>query len=115
MNQYGKLQDRGCFNNGLKSVSITREAGENKLPFGIMDVAALKQRSPEQLRLVTSIFFFISGFGYSTWASRIPSIQQHLHLNEAELGAVLFAMPIGLILTLPVTGKLLGRFESRVI
>src|SRR3954471_17787658 len=78
-------------------------------------MATPKHRSPEQLRLVTSIYFFISGFGYSTWASRIPSIQQHLHLNEAELGAVLFAMPIGLILTLPVTGKLLGRFESRVI
>ncbi len=80
-----------------------------------MDAAILKYKSPEQLRLVTSIFFFISGFGYSTWASRIPSVQQHLHLNEAELGAVLFAMPIGLILTLPITSRLLGHFESRVI
>ncbi|MEP6727931.1 MAG: MFS transporter [Bacteroidota bacterium] len=80
-----------------------------------MDGAIVKNKSPEQLRLVTSIYFFISGFGYSTWASRIPSVQQHLHLNEAQLGAVLLAMPIGLILTLPVTGKLLGHFESRVI
>ncbi len=30
-------------------------------------------------------------------------------------GAVLLAMPVGLILTLPITGKLLGHFESRVI
>ena len=74
-----------------------------------------KHRSPEQLRLVTSIYFFISGFGYSTWASRIPSVQQHLHLNEAQLGAVLLCMPIGLIITLPFTGKLLGHFESRII
>ena len=51
-----------------------------------MDAAILKNKSPEQLRLATSVFFFISGFGYSTWASRIPSIQQHLHLNEAQLG-----------------------------
>ncbi|MEO5683513.1 MAG: MFS transporter [Chitinophagaceae bacterium] len=80
-----------------------------------MDVAVLKHKSPEQLRLATSVFFFISGFGYSTWASRIPSVQQNLHLNEAQLGAVLLAMPIGLILTLPVTGKLLGHFESKVI
>ena len=80
-----------------------------------MDAAILKNKSPEQVRLATSIFFFISGFGYSTWASRIPSVQQHLHLNEAQLGAVLFAMPIGLILTLPITGKLLGHFESRLI
>ena len=80
-----------------------------------MDAAILKNKSPQQLRLVTSVYFFISGFGYSTWASRIPSVQQHLHLNEAQLGAVLLAMPIGLILTLPVTGKLLGHFESRII
>jgi MFS family permease len=80
-----------------------------------MDAAILKHKSPEQLRLATSVFFFISGFGYSTWASRIPSVQQHLNLNEAQLGGVLLAMPIGLILTLPVTGKLLGHFESRVI
>jgi len=80
-----------------------------------MDVVALKHKSPEQLRLVTSIYFFISGFGYSTWASRIPSVQQHLHLNEAQLGAVLLCMPVGLIITLPFTGKLLGRFESRII
>ena len=80
-----------------------------------MDAVILKNKSPQQLRLVTSIYFFISGFGYSTWASRIPSVQQHLHLNEAQLGAVLLAMPIGLILTLPVTGKLLDHFESRII
>lgn len=80
-----------------------------------MDASTLKYKSPEQLRLVTSVYFFISGFGYSTWASRIPSVQQHLHLNEAQLGAVLLCMPIGLIITLPFTGKLLGHFESRII
>lgn len=64
---------------------------------------------------MVAIFFFVSGFGFSTWASRIPTIQQQLHLNEAQLGAVLFAMPIGLMLTLPVTGMLLSRFDSRRI
>jgi len=64
---------------------------------------------------MVAIFFFVSGFGFSTWASRIPTIQQQLHLNEAQLGAVLFALPIGLMLTLPVTGALLSRFDSRVI
>ncbi|MDE3249320.1 MAG: MFS transporter [Bacteroidota bacterium] len=80
-----------------------------------MNPAIRQKGSPEQLRLATSIFFFISGFGYSSWAARIPSVQQHLHLNEAELGAVLLSMPVGLLLTLPVTGRLLGYFESRRI
>src|ERR1700744_2855785 len=64
-------------------------------------------------RIMLSIFFFVSGFGFSTWASRIPTIQQQLHLNEAQLGAVLFALPIGLMGTLPLTGVLLSRRDSR--
>jgi MFS family permease len=64
---------------------------------------------------MVAIFFFVSGFGFYTWASRIPTIQQELHLNEAQLGAVLFALPIGLMVTLPVTGVLLSRFDSRRI
>ncbi len=72
-------------------------------------------KSPSKLRIATTVFFFMSGFGYSSWASRIPSIQQQLHLNEAQLGAVLFASPIGLMLTMPVTSWLLGRINSRKI
>jgi MFS family permease len=64
---------------------------------------------------MVAIFFFVSGFGFYTWASRIPTIQQELHLNEAQLGAVLFALPIGLMGTLPLTGMLLSRFDSRRI
>ena len=64
---------------------------------------------------MVTIFFFVSGFGFSTWASRIPTIQQQLHLNEAQLGVVLFALPIGLMGTLPLTSYLLSRHDSRRI
>jgi MFS family permease len=69
----------------------------------------------KQSRIAVAVFFFVSGFGFSTWASRIPTIQQQLHLNEAQLGAVLFALPAGLMITLPFTGFLLRRFSSRYI
>jgi MFS family permease len=71
--------------------------------------------SPRQYRFGNAVFFFISGFGYATWASRIPTIQYQLHLNEAQLGAVLFALPIGLMFTLPITGRLLGIYSSRSV
>ncbi|MBO9563644.1 MAG: MFS transporter [Niastella sp.] len=71
--------------------------------------------SPVRARIAIAVFFFVSGFGFATWASRIPTIQQKLHLSEAELGAVLFAMPAGLMATLPLTGFLLRRFSSRYI
>jgi MFS family permease len=69
----------------------------------------------KRTRIMVTIFFFISGFGFSTWASRIPTIQQELHLNEAQLGAILLALPIGLMGTLPLTGVLLSRRDSRQI
>jgi len=75
----------------------------------------LKMRTPGQLRLANAVFFFLSGFGYSSWASRIPAIKTQLHLNEAQLGGILFAMPVGLLLTLPVTGRLLSKHSSRRI
>ncbi|WP_353132101.1 MFS transporter [Pseudopedobacter sp.] len=69
----------------------------------------------KHIRAACSIFFFISGFGYASWASRIPTIQQQLNLNEAQLGTVLFAMPVGLILTLPLTKYLLRKHSSNLI
>ena len=68
-----------------------------------------------KIRIAVSIFFFISGFTFASWASRIPTLQSQLHLNEAQLGSVLFALPMGLILTLPFTGILLGRVSSRFV
>ncbi|BAV08763.1 Fucose permease [Filimonas lacunae] len=68
-----------------------------------------------RIRIAVAIFFFISGFTFSSWASRIPTLQEKLHLNDAQLGTVLFALPMGLILTLPFTSMLLGRVSSRYV
>ena len=78
-------------------------------------VEAPEISTARKARIAIAVFFFLSGFGFATWASRIPGLQQQLHLNEAELGAVLFAMPAGLMCTLPLTGYLLRRFSSRYI
>ena len=79
----------------------------------ISDYIKNLRQSPKGYRLATTVFFFISGFGYSSWASRIPAIKAQLHLSEAEFGTVLFAFPIGLMLTMPFTGRILNLFSSR--
>src|SRR5205809_1925111 len=66
-------------------------------------------------RTATLVYFFLSGFGYSTWASRIPGIQQQLHINEAQLGTALLAAPIGILVTAPFTSNLLNRYSSKSI
>ena len=66
-------------------------------------------------RTAALVYFFLSGFGYATWASRIPTIQQQLHINEAQLGAALLAAPVGVLVTVPFTSNLLNRYSSKSI
>ena len=66
-------------------------------------------------RLAVSASFLLQGLCFSTWASRIPSIQQKLHLSETALGGVLLAVPVGLIASLPITGWLVAKYGSRTM
>ena len=61
------------------------------------------------------MFFFFYGFIFATWASRIPTIQQSLHLSETALGAVLLAMPVGSFLTVPFSGYFVSKSGSRKV
>ena len=64
-------------------------------------------------RIALSVFFFLSGLCYSSWASRIPTIKTALDINEAELGSLLFIMPISSLVGLPISGWLVSKFDSR--
>lgn len=64
-------------------------------------------------RIAVCIFFFIAGLTYSSWACRIHDIKAQFGLNNAGLGSVLFALPIGLMISLPVSGWMVTRFGSR--
>ncbi|MEO6721657.1 MAG: MFS transporter, partial [Ferruginibacter sp.] len=66
-------------------------------------------------RIAVSAFFFIAGFSFASWASRIPDIKMKLDLSEAGLGSVLFALPMGLMVSMPFAGFLVARFGSRRI
>ncbi len=79
----------------------------------IKSLVSPRSSSPKQIRIAVAALFFVSGFGFSSFASRIPTLQQNLHINEAQLGTALFAIPFGLICMLPITGYLLGKYESR--
>ncbi|MBW8683836.1 MFS transporter [Chitinophaga rhizophila] len=66
-------------------------------------------------RIAASIFFFIAGLTYSSWACRIHDIKAIFQLSNAGLGSVLFALPIGLMVSLPVSGWLVTRMGSRKV
>ncbi|MBU3744742.1 MAG: MFS transporter [Sediminibacterium sp.] len=64
-------------------------------------------------RWAVSALFFASGLTFSSWASRIPEVQSIHHLSEGELGGVLFALPVGSLISLPFWGWMIARFGSK--
>lgn len=67
----------------------------------------------ERERFFLSLFFFLSGVCFSTWASRIPTIKTDFGYNEAELGTILLCMPISSLIGLPLSGWLISKYDSR--
>lgn len=74
-----------------------------------------KQSYLNRVRLATSLFFFGMGFCFATWASRIPDIKSMLHLSEAGLGTLLFALPVGQLVGMPFSGRIVAKYGSRTI
>src|SRR5258708_40069974 len=66
-------------------------------------------------RVAVAAFFFIVGLSFASWASRIPDIKSKLHLNDAALGGILFALPVGSMVCLPFAGWLVAKYGSKRI
>jgi MFS family permease len=75
-----------------------------------MQSASIKLR--RRIRWRTGALFFLSGIISATWSSRIPEIQDKFHLSNAEWGAVLFALPAGMVSGLPISSYIIEKFTS---
>jgi MFS family permease len=72
--------------------------------------------SPERVRAGvrgTYIAFIGCGFAAASWASRIPQVRDRLHLSPGQLGLVLFAIAVGSLVALPLSGPVTHRLGSR--
>jgi len=65
------------------------------------------------LRIAVGSLFFLAGLCFASWASRIATVQQTMGLSDAGLGAVLFALPVGLMCSLPFSGWVIPRAGSK--
>ncbi|WP_159634609.1 MFS transporter [Sphingobacterium composti] len=68
--------------------------------------------SKNRIRIAVSLFFFCQGLAFSSWASRIPTLKEKLQLTEAELGTILLMLPIGQLLTMAISGRLVTKYGS---
>jgi MFS family permease len=69
--------------------------------------------SKKRVRLAVSLFYFGQGICFASWASRIPDLKSLLQLSDAELGSILLALPLGQLVTMPISGRLTTIFGSR--
>lgn len=81
-----------------------------KKPFKKMRTSFLSR-----VRIATALLFFGMGFCFSSWASRIPDIKSFLNLSEAQLGTLLFVLPLGQLVAMPFSGKIVTKYGSKTI
>ncbi|WP_421945076.1 MFS transporter [Pedobacter sp.] len=75
----------------------------------------VKKSSPNRIRLAVSLFYFGQGIAFASWASRIPDIKHTLNLSDGELGSILLALPLGQLVTMPISGRLVTKYGSKKI
>jgi MFS family permease len=66
-------------------------------------------------RIAVKIAFFINGFVFANWVSRLPRIQEIYHADNGTIGLVLLASSIGAVSAMPFTGWAIIKNGSRRI
>ncbi len=77
--------------------------------------AAGARRLVQGARCAAALLFLADGMVFGTWAALIPSFQQKFQLSHAKLGVLLLALIAGAMVSMPLTGKLTGRWGSQRI
>lgn len=75
-------------------------------------------RTPQQVLRAATVavyaVFFLSGFSFASWASRIPLVRDLLELSPAQMGRVVLVAAVGSLIALPVAGWIVQRVGGRV-
>lgn len=67
----------------------------------------------KRTQAAVAFIFFLNGAVFGNWVPRIPSIQQQLGLNDAELGVALLGMAAGALMAMPCASLIVEWLGSR--
>jgi MFS family permease len=81
----------------------------------VQNITVQNTRSRIVYRIAVGVLFFLPGLCFASWASRIPTIRHELNLSDSLLGVVLFSLPVGSLISLPIAGYLIHKFGSRKV
>ena len=69
-----------------------------------------------KIRYAVLSFFLAQGLCFSSWASRIPDIKAYFDVSYAFYwGLVLFLIPVGKFIAIPLAGYLVSKLGSRIM
>lgn len=57
--------------------------------------------------------FFVNGFAFATWMSRIPDVKQILNLTPGTLSLLLLSVSVGSLIGLPMAGKVANKYGAK--
>jgi hypothetical protein len=72
----------------------------------------MRDLSPASARRAVSAVFVGNGFAFGVWSAHISVFKQNYRLSNAQLTLPLFTLALGSILSMPLVGSALRRFDS---
>jgi len=57
--------------------------------------------------------FFLNGFNFATWASRLPAVRDGLSFSQAQMGLLLLVIAVGSLVSIPLAGLVVERLGAR--
>ena len=57
--------------------------------------------------------FFLSGFNFASWASRLPAVRDGLELSAGSMGLLLLVGSVGSLVALPLSGTIIEHLGAR--
>jgi MFS family permease len=66
-------------------------------------------------RIAIAAIFFVIGVQYATWSTRLPDYMAKFSLDSLGVAGILLSVSIGSLISMPLTGYLLTRYESQKV
>ena len=66
----------------------------------------------ERAKRAVATSFIASGFGFASWASRLPAIRDQLHASPSTLGLILLAGGLGAVIAVPLSGIIVAKLGA---
>ncbi len=66
-------------------------------------------------RIAVKLAFFLNGFIYANWVSRLPRIQEQYEADNGTIGIILLTLSLGAVAAMPFTGWIIIKNGSRKV